>query len=185
MRAGNKKHVHAHPALLPSCGHGVVWGGTRQPLSAPPDSVTTHAGLPHPLAGWYIFDTHTIAAPYRALIWTTALPPFAHGSPAQFLPHLAGCAPGYGGSTCNICSEGWFSSGGNATVLAPDCTQCPAGTTTPRTGSTSLSYCRARERTHPTCRGHTNPCPKPTAIACAGLTAAQTMHAMQMEACPA
>ena len=51
------------------------------------------------------------------------------------------CAPGYGGPACMICDVGKFSAGGNSTVAKPECSSCPAGSTTLATGSQDAGAC--------------------------------------------
>ncbi|KAI8475282.1 MAG: hypothetical protein J3K34DRAFT_485915 [Monoraphidium minutum] len=56
-----------------------------------------------------------------------------------------GCAAGYGGSPCEACGPGKFSSGGSLSLQKPTCQECPTGTYHLfQTAATSMSctYCK-------------------------------------------
>jgi hypothetical protein len=52
------------------------------------------------------------------------------------------CPPGSGGSSCNNCTAGSYSPGGNSTVPTPGCQSCETGLTlNNKVGATSIEDC--------------------------------------------
>ena len=77
------------------------------------------------------------------LVWGAACAHTPHTrSPLYSKPqtHVAGCMPGYGGSSCLACPKRSWSPGAGK-LDKPECTQCPRGWTTLLTASNSSSAC--------------------------------------------
>lgn len=51
------------------------------------------------------------------------------------------CAAGFGGTGCQECAVGFWSTGGDSTTAFPTCTACPTGKSTPSTQAMSSSNC--------------------------------------------
>lgn len=60
----------------------------------------------------------------------------------------APCAPGTGGAACTPCAPGTWSPGGNLSVLAPECIQCPWDYTSLVPGASKAADCNGAGVAH-------------------------------------